>query len=67
MERKYVKENQEKKGRPFIFKHVHEFDQFVDKLSPVLPTYKGSVIDSPISDYAKKLYISQGYVYIIII
>ena len=67
MERKYVKENQEKKVDPFIFKHVNEFSLFLDKLSPVSPTYKGSVIDSPISDYAKKLYISQGYVYIIIL
>lgn len=67
MERKYVKENQEKKDRPFIFTYRSEFEQFLNKLSPIPYKYKGTIMDSPISDYAKDLYTSHGYVYIIII
>lgn len=67
MERKYVKENRERKDRPYIFQYRSEFEQFLNRLSPIPYKYKGNISDSPISDYAKDLYISQGYVYIIIL
>lgn len=67
MERKYVKENQEKKGNPFIFKQVSEYSQFIHRNNILSTLYQGTVLNSPISDYAKEHYIKLGYVYIIIL
>lgn len=67
MERKYVKENRERKGNHFIFKHISEYSQFLNGNNILSSLYQGTVLNSPISDYAKEHYIKLGYVYIIIL